>query len=111
MRYFILLLVVSFLFVANAEAQYSGDTQVHTVEEIKNLSDDSHVIAEGFITRSLGDEKYMFEDDSGEIRIEIDDDLWRGREVGSETRIRIFGELDKRWLRASEIEVDRFEIL
>lgn len=111
MRYLSLLTIVFLVFTVSAEAQYSGDSQVHTIAEIMEMPDDTHVIAEGYITRRVGDEEYMFEDDSGEIQIEIDDDLWRGREVDGETRVRIFGELEKRWLRSSEIEVDRFEIL
>lgn len=111
MRHLILLFVVSFVFAMNAEAQYSGETQVHTISEIMEMPDDTHIIAEGYITRRLGDEEYLFTDDSGEIRVEIDDDLWRGREVDGETKLRIFGEFDKKWLRSSEIEVDRFEIL
>lgn len=111
MRHVMLLLFFSLLLVASATAQYTGETTVQSIAEIKQMADDSDVIAEGYITRRLGDEEYIFEDESGEIQIEMDDDLWRGREVDGETKIRIFGEFDKRWLRSSEIEVDRFEIL
>lgn len=111
MRFLIPLLIISFLFVSNVKAQFTGDITVHTIAQIMEMSDDTDVIAEGYITSSIGDEKYIFTDESGEIRVEIDDDLWRGREVDSQTKIRIFGEFDKKWLRSSEIEVERFEIL
>lgn len=111
MRYLLTLVVLSLAFITNAQAQFTGETKVYAISEIKKMSDDTQVAAEGTITRRVGDEEYMFTDDTGEIRIEIDDDLWRGREVNSETIIRIYGELDKKWFRSSEIEVDRFDFL
>ena len=111
MRYLVIYIVLAMASVTTAQAQFTGETNVHTISEIKKMSDDTKVIAEGYITRRVGDEEYTFTDDTGEIRIEIDDDLWQGREVDSETPIRIYGELDKKWFRSSEIEVDRFEFL
>lgn len=111
MRYLVIFIVLAMASVTTAQAQFTGETNVHTISEIKKMSDDTKVIAEGYITRRVGDEEYTFTDGTGEIRIEIDDDLWQGREVDSETPIRIYGELDKKWFRSSEIEVDRFEFL
>ena len=66
-----------------------------TVEEAKRLRDDSPVQLQGKIVRALGDEKYVFRDASGEIVVEIDDDVWRGVTVGPDDRVEIRGEIDK----------------
>ena len=39
------------------------------------MADDSTVYIQGYLVQNLGDEMYVFQDDSGKINIEIDDDL------------------------------------
>src|SRR5690625_3572728 len=111
MRYLVIFIVLAMASVTTAQAQLTGETNVHTISAIKKMSDDTKVIDERYFTRRDGEEEYTFTDGTGEIRIEIADDLWQGREVDSETPIRIYGELDKKWFRSSEIDVDRFEFL
>src|SRR5690606_35257924 len=50
-----------------------------TAAEAANLPDDTRVRVEGRIVRSLGDEEYEFRDDTGTMRVEIDDDDWDGQ--------------------------------
>ncbi|MDR1933173.1 MAG: NirD/YgiW/YdeI family stress tolerance protein [Spirochaetales bacterium] len=66
-----------------------------TVEEAKNLRDDSPVTLRGKIERFLGDEKYLFSDDSGSIIVEIDNRLWNGVSVNQNDTVEIIGEIDK----------------
>lgn len=75
-----------------------------------NASDDTHVQLTGYLTMSLGDEDYIFQDSTGEITVEIDDDLWQGRTVTPDNQIRIYGEVEKDWDNVS-IEVDYFEVM
>ena len=78
-----------------------------TVEEAKERRDDSPVQLQGQIVRALGDEKYVFRDASGEIVVEIDDDVWRGITVGPGDEVEIRGEIDKDFPGFPvEIEVD-----
>ena len=51
---------------------------VVTVEQASKMKDESQVILRGNIESSLGDEKYLFKDKTGSIRVEIDDDDWKG---------------------------------
>jgi uncharacterized protein (TIGR00156 family) len=75
-----------------------------TVAEAKNLRDDSPVVLRGKIERFLGDEKYLFTDDSGTITVEIDNRLWAGFSVNQNDTVEISGEVDKDF-RGIEIEV------
>jgi uncharacterized protein (TIGR00156 family) len=91
----ILLSLVS-LTVNAQQGGYRGPGAVAiTVEEAKNLRDDSPVILQGTIERFLGDEKYTFSDDSGTITIEIDNKIWSGLSVDQYDTVEITGKLDR----------------
>lgn len=83
---------------------------VNTVANALEASDDTKVQLTGKIISSLGDEHYLFRDQTGEIKIEIDHDLWQGRNVTPEMTIMIIGEVDKNWSK-SVIDVDRLQIV
>lgn len=67
------------------------------------------MVLRGKLLRQTGDEKFVFSDGSGEIRVEIDDDLFRklGSKVSEHTVVEIRGEVDKDPLRKPEIDVER----
>jgi uncharacterized protein (TIGR00156 family) len=70
---------------------------------------ESNVRLVGHLIEKLGDERYLFRDDSGTIVVEIDDDDWNGVQASSETRVEISGEVDREWRllqRETEIDVD-----
>jgi uncharacterized protein (TIGR00156 family) len=88
----------------NAQEGFRGPgPDVVTVDAAKGLRDDYPVILKGKIERFLGDEKYLFTDETGSIIVEIDDRLWRGLSVDQNDMIEITGEID-RGLRRIEIE-------
>ncbi|MDD4557053.1 MAG: NirD/YgiW/YdeI family stress tolerance protein [Alphaproteobacteria bacterium] len=76
-----------------------------TVQEALKLSDDTPVVLVGKIEKSLGNEKYVFTDESGKITIEIDDEDWKGLTVGADDVVEIRGEVDKDFT-SIEIDVD-----
>ena len=85
---------------------------VDTVAKALKAADESPVVLEGRILSAGPEhEEYVFQDNSGKIVIEIDDDLFHGRTVTPENVIRIWGEVDTKLARDSEVEVDRFDIV
>ena len=87
-------------------------TAVDTVAKALEASDESPVVLEGRILSAAKEhEEYVFQDSTGKIIIELDDDLFHGRTVTPENTIRIWGEVDTKLGRDSEVEVDRFEIV
>lgn len=104
----VLFLMSGIMFSANA--QFVGEIEVVTVEQVKEMRDDTNVVLEGSIIRQIADEDYLFRDETGEIQVEIDDDVWKNQQVDSDTTVRIMGEFDKGF-RNMEIEVDRLEII
>lgn len=85
-------------------------TIVNTVAEVKQMPDDSYVVLEGKIEKRIGDEKYLFSDNSGSIKIEIDDDKWQGLHVGPQDKVEIIGKLDKEWF-SKEIDVKQIKLV
>ena len=83
-----------------------------TVDKALKARDESPVVLEGRILSAAKErEEYVFQDKTGKIIIELDDDLFHGRTVTPENTIRIWGEVDTKFGRDSEVEVDRFEIV
>ena len=95
-----------------AQAQFIGpgvSESIKTVADAKNAYDDTYVELTGHIVNKVEDETYMFRDSSGDIKIEIEDEDFRGQEVTPETTVTIKGEVDKGWGDV-EIDVDSLEV-
>ncbi|MCL2845631.1 MAG: NirD/YgiW/YdeI family stress tolerance protein [Chitinivibrionia bacterium] len=103
-RLFFLAFLVCFLFVANiyaegftgprGEANHEGMGRVVTASQAQRLRDDTRVILRGKILRSLGNSRYVFSDDSGEITLEIDQEVWHGLSISENDNVEIYGEID-----------------
>jgi uncharacterized protein (TIGR00156 family) len=90
---------------SNAQEGFSGPgPDIVTVDAAKGLRDDYPVVLRGKIERFLGDEKYLFTDETGSIIVEIDNSLWRGISVDQNDTVEITGEVDKGFKR-TKIEV------
>jgi len=85
-----------------------GDNVILTVEQVKGLNDNAKVWVEGSIIQKNGDEKYLFQDPTGSIMVEIDDDAWHGLVIGPTDTVRIYGEVDH-GLFTTEIDIDYIE--
>ena len=77
-----------------------------SVKEALEMKDDAPVVLKGKIEKSLGNEKYQFNDGTGVIIIEIDDDEWNGITVSPDMLIQISGEIDKGLMSTPEVDVE-----
>jgi uncharacterized protein (TIGR00156 family) len=89
---------------------YTGPSSigVSKANEVKNMPHDTDVVLEGKIESYLGNEKYLFNDRSDTIVLEIDHDVWNGLEVGPGDTVIVYGEVDRKFQRL-EVEVERIE--
>ncbi|QGZ31719.1 YgiW/YdeI family stress tolerance OB fold protein [Stutzerimonas stutzeri] len=89
-----------------------GAGTISTVAQAKDAYDDAHVVLVGNITKRLDrDDRYEFTDASGSITVDIDEDQWPvGQAVDENTRVRLYGEVDKEMF-SVEVDVDRVEVL
>lgn len=84
--------------------------QTVTVKQAADMADDTRVVLTGNIVRSLGDEKYIFNDATGEIKIKIDRKVWQGVSVEESDPVEISGKVDKDLFK-TKIEVKRIRKL
>ncbi len=99
---------------SSASAQYVGPTRITAKTTVKsvlnNPVDDEPVILSGKLTRQLKHDKYEFTDKTGSIEVEIDRDVFAGRQIGPDTTIEIYGKVDKDLMQKPKIEVKRIGI-
>ncbi len=80
-------------------------TTVMTVEEVRGLSDDSPVVIRGYLLRQNGENSYVFQDNTGTINLEIDEEDWNGLTVSPSDMVEIWGEVDKNGMSVMEVDV------
>lgn len=104
--------VLSNQVITNAAGGFSGPGKRQDITTVRGaldsgqFTDDIPVTLTGFIVRSLGDEKYMFKDYTGEIKVEIDNDKWFGLQATPTLEVIIDGEIDNEFM-SKKIEVKR----
>lgn len=90
----------------NTKGGFVSDKEtIVTVKQVNEMRDDVPVIVQGHILQRMGDEKYLFEDSTGSITVEIDDDDWRGQTISPSDTVKLYGEVD-RGIFKTQIEVD-----
>ena len=68
---------------------------VSTVQSIQSMPEDTMVVLQGNISKRVKKDKYMFNDNTGEMMIEIDGYAWNGQEISPTDVVTIVGEIDK----------------
>lgn len=68
---------------------------VWTVTEVISLPDDTPVVMRGRITKNMGNNIFVFEDGSGTVMLEIDEESWNGNTVRVDDIVTVYGNVDK----------------
>ena len=68
---------------------------VWSVTEVVSLPDDTPVVMRGRITKNMGNNIFVFEDSSGTIMLEIDEESWNGNTVRVDDIVTVYGNVDK----------------
>ncbi len=99
---------------AAVQAQYVGPstqkTPLTVAEVLKNPVDDQQVVLRGHLIKKVGNEKYLFSDGTGEIRVEIEAEDFPVQKIDDKTLIVIRGEVESDFLKSPEIDVDTISI-
>ncbi|MGR5238245.1 YgiW/YdeI family stress tolerance OB fold protein [Vibrio alfacsensis] len=100
------------LLSGSALAAFNGPetAAINSVKEAQNASDDSFVLLTGNIVQALGNETYLFKDDTGQIEVEIDNEDWMGQDVSPQDKVAIRGEVDSEWT-TTQIDVETIQKL
>lgn len=99
---------------AQTQSGFSGPAQgISTVKQALDadmFSDDMPVTLTGHIKASLGGERYLFADSTGEVTIEIDHGKWFGQSATPTTKVQIIGDIDKN-ISGTKVDVDVIKVL
>jgi uncharacterized protein (TIGR00156 family) len=108
-----------FLIVGASQAQYLGPKEAEVrSENVAWVLDharfleqqDAVVYLSGFIIKQIGKEKYVFRDDTGLIRVEIDEKNMPNEPFDDRTRVMVRGELETLFMESPEIDVAEITI-
>ncbi len=81
----------------------AGEASVVTVKQAEEMKDDSWITVRGTLEKQIGDEDYLFRDNTGSMKVEIDHKRWEGQNVTPKDRVELTGKLDKDF---NSIELD-----
>jgi len=81
--------------------------EIISVKKAKDAEDDTFVVLQGYIVKSLGGEKYLFRDETGTIKLDIEDKKFRGVTIYPDDFVQVAGEVDKGIFKETEIEVKK----
>lgn len=92
---------------------FQGPGATSAVVKVSELSgfgmDDRPVILEGNVVQQLNHEIYKFTDGTGTVNVEFDDDMLLPT-FNSNTRVRLYGEVDGEFL-GNKVDVKRIELI
>lgn len=94
---------------AVAGSNFSYDQPHVSVAQALRMNDDHDIRLTGYVVEQIGKEKYLFEDGTGTIVVEIDEDKWRNMRASARTRLTIWGQIEEE-KGGNELEVDHLEL-
>lgn len=81
----------------------AGEASVVTVKQAEEMKDDSWITVRGKLEKQIGKEDYLFRDQTGTMKVEIDHKHWNGQTITPKDNVELTGELDKDF---NSIEMD-----
>ncbi|OON40284.1 TIGR00156 family protein [Izhakiella australiensis] len=84
------------------------DGSAITAAKAGEMSDDSWVSVTGHIEKRVGDDKYIFRDNTGNLLVEIDHKRWMGQTITPQDKVQLKGKIDKDF---NSVELDVKQII
>ncbi|MFH4591060.1 NirD/YgiW/YdeI family stress tolerance protein [Vibrio alginolyticus] len=92
--------------------QFNGPVTVEKLDAFLNDSNmftEKDVVVEGNLLRQVRADKFVFSDGSGEVIVELDDDIQLNTPIDHKTKVRLFGEFEGG--NKPEIEVEQLVVM
>ncbi|ELA6790363.1 NirD/YgiW/YdeI family stress tolerance protein [Vibrio alginolyticus] len=92
--------------------QFNGPVTVEKLDALLNDSNmftEKDVVVEGNLLRQVRADKFVFSDGSGEVMVELDDDIQLNTPIDHTTKVRLFGEFEGG--NKPEIEVEQLVVM
>ena len=99
-----------------AYAQYTGPGAEATATTVKQLldagKDDQRVVLRGHLVKQVGDEKYQFADNTGQMPVKIDHKRFpAGQSVSEASTVELTGKYDKEFVGTSKVKVHEIKVI
>ncbi len=84
-----------------------------TVSDVLSAHDDYKCVLTGKIVSKVpgDDDEYMFQDSTGKLVVEIDDDVFRNIQVSPKNTVKLYGEVDEKRRKDNEFEAKHLEVV
>ena len=80
-----------------------------TVAKAKTLKDETAVTLKGTISKHISGDDFELKDTSGNIILDIDDDLWQPMQLKAGDKVKVVGEVDTHRSKSTDIDVIKIE--
>lgn len=90
-----------------------GAVQADTVAKAQAAYHKAPVVLTGKIVERVGgtDDKYIFQDETGKLMVDIDHKVFAGRDIGPQTKVRLFGKVKKSAKKPLRVDVRVLQLL
>ncbi len=110
------LLVLTTFISTTSYAAYTGPNSTKnsvkgSAKAVLSAPDDTKMHLEGKVINRIKKDKYTFQDSTGTIIVEIDNDKMRNITFDENTNVILYGEVDDNFNKDNEFEVDFIEIV
>ncbi|EHR7857066.1 NirD/YgiW/YdeI family stress tolerance protein [Vibrio parahaemolyticus] len=95
-----------------SNVQFGGPVTVEKLDTLlkdSNMFTEKDVVVEGNLLRQVRADTFIFSDGTGEVMIELDDDIRLNSPIDQTTKVRLFGEFEGG--NKPEIEVEQLVIM
>lgn len=111
----VLVFMLFSMMITGVKAQYTGpgsEIKLYTIEEVKDDAmkldrKDIMVKLKGYIVEKINEEDYVFQDKTGKIQLEIEEEYLPNFPFNNKTEVIITAEVDYDLLNGTELEVER----
>lgn len=113
MNSYVSVLIGFLLLSSTAFAQFTGPSatgRMSTVTEARNAPVGAYVTVTGNIVAHLREDYYTFRDQTGEVRVEIEPEVWRNQKIGPDIKVRLVAEVDRNAAGAIYLWVESLQI-
>lgn len=94
----------------NASPQESS-AAITQAQGVATAQDDQHVLLRGKIVSQEGDNEFMFSDDSGDVLVEIDDEVLNGQRISAGSEVEIQGQVNSRFWASPKVEAKAVNVV
>ncbi|MCL1076181.1 NirD/YgiW/YdeI family stress tolerance protein [Shewanella dokdonensis] len=86
-----------------------ADAAVTSAHAAQGAKLDTQVALHGYLIKALGDQHYLFRDHSGELKVEIDNALWRNVAIKADTPLLLTGKVGNTRF-GPEVEIEHLQV-